>query len=313
MGLNSALGKLLGNDKKFDEILIDRRVVDEIIKIAVNSDPKEFMALLSGKIEDLKLKITGFIFLPFEASDTSAVMEIFMMPLKNDSVGSVHSHPGPSAEPSNTDLLFFERNGIFHMIICRPYNEYTIRAYDAFGTPVPYTITDLGNEVEIQAWDNLNVNDQFFDDELLAELKELEDEEDNLAELEAENDVDHLDDDLLNMLEDDGVPEQPEIPTITMQIENNGKIIEKTIPLPESFKEGDDLVIDIRTDQPPEESMEELTLDTKTFTNPDVSDKLRAKSSEEIEREISIMESDIEEIKKENKRLLEESKKKANN
>ena len=126
MDFNKTLSKLLGNDKKINEVQIDKRVIDEIIKIARNADPKEYVALLSGKIKEDILKVTGLIFLPFEASENSAVMQVFMMPLTTDAVGSIHSHPGPSNHPSNADKIFFGKNGYFHIIICRPYDEYKI-------------------------------------------------------------------------------------------------------------------------------------------------------------------------------------------
>ena len=158
MDFNNALSKLLGNDKSIDEVQIDQRVIDEIIKIAINADPKEYVALLSGKIDKHILKITGLIFLPYKASESSAVMQVFMMPMTTKAVGSVHSHPGPSAQPSQADLTFFQKNGYFHMIICRPYSEASIRAYDHAGNPLTFVIKDLGEEVEIKQWDELDID-----------------------------------------------------------------------------------------------------------------------------------------------------------
>ena len=57
MDFNKTLSKLLGNNKKIEEVWIDEKVVEEIIKIAINADPKEFVALLSGDIENSILKI----------------------------------------------------------------------------------------------------------------------------------------------------------------------------------------------------------------------------------------------------------------
>ncbi len=141
MKLNNLLGKLLGTSKyKFEEVHIESEVIDEIINIAKEAYPNEFMALLEGKIEDNILKITGLVFLPVETSQEGAVMQVFMQPLTTNSVGSVHSHPGPSANPSNADLEFFAKKGFFHMIIAEPYDRDSIIAYDSFGNPVTYRI-----------------------------------------------------------------------------------------------------------------------------------------------------------------------------
>ena len=126
--------------KKFTEIHIDRELVEEIEDIAKESYPNEFSAMLQGKLENSILKIDGLIFLPGAASESGAVMEIFMMPMLSDAVGSVHSHPGYSAEPSGADLQFFAKRGYFHIIISQPYNDDSIRAYNSFGELIDYSI-----------------------------------------------------------------------------------------------------------------------------------------------------------------------------
>lgn len=141
MKLNNLFSKILGTSKyKFEEVHVDKEVIDEIINIAKEAYPNEFMALLEGKIEDNVLKITGLIFLPIETSNEGAVMQVFMQPLMSHSVGSVHSHPGPDASPSTADLEFFSKRGFFHMIIAEPYDMESIRAYDSFGNSISYRI-----------------------------------------------------------------------------------------------------------------------------------------------------------------------------
>ncbi|MGZ7159773.1 MAG: Mov34/MPN/PAD-1 family protein, partial [Methanobacterium sp.] len=122
MKLNNILGKIFGTSRQeIDEIHVDREVINEVMNIAKESYPNEFMALLEGQIQKNVLKITGLIFLPSETSNEGAVMQVFMQPLTTNSVGSVHSHPGYSASPSEADLQFFSKKGIFHMIIAEPY------------------------------------------------------------------------------------------------------------------------------------------------------------------------------------------------
>lgn len=141
MKLNNLLGKILGTSKlEFEEVHVDGEVIDEIINIAKESHPNEFIALLEGKVNDKILKITGLIFLPTDTSHESAVMQVFMEPLSTNSIGSVHSHPGPSANPSNADLHFFSKKGLFHMIIAEPYTRDSIRTYDSWGNTIGYKI-----------------------------------------------------------------------------------------------------------------------------------------------------------------------------
>ena len=139
--IDNFLSHVLGADKKkFEEVQIEREVIDEIINIARKSYPQEFVALLQGKISNNILKIDGLIFVPGSTSEEGAVMQLFMMPLTSDAVGSVHSHPGYNAGPSQADLQFFAKKGFFHMIIAEPYTEESILAYDSFGNLADYTL-----------------------------------------------------------------------------------------------------------------------------------------------------------------------------
>ena len=139
--INKLMGILLGNqDKKFHEIIIEREVIEEIIQIARESHPLEFMAMLEGKISDEILRIDGLVFLPGETSNQGAVMNLFMVPMTTGTVGSVHSHPIPSATPSSEDLHFFAKNGLFHLIIAEPYTEESIVGYNTFGNLIDYKV-----------------------------------------------------------------------------------------------------------------------------------------------------------------------------
>lgn len=273
MDFNKKLSKLLGNDKSIKEVQIDSRVIDEIVKIAIEADPKEYVALLSGKIHKEILKITGLIFLPFKASENSAVMQVFMMPLTTNAVGSVHSHPGPSASPSQADLTFFAKNGYFHMIICQPYTQATIRAYDAFGNPMSFTVQDLGDEVEIKQLDEMDIDKELFDESFIEELKKLEEETDTDKNIQETTVNEESDDQFNNELETEEelmskkennqtqVNSQPQSPaTLNLEIEIKGKKVIKEIPLPPEYEPGDHVEVDIRTDKTPNDDIDEIRL-----------------------------------------------------
>ncbi len=132
---------ILGTNKKiFQEVHIDQEVVDEMLNISRKAYPNEFAALLQGKVQDEVLHIDGLLFLPGETSDKGAVMNIFMMPLIDEGVGSVHSHPGYNGNPSGADLHFFSKNGLFHLIIALPYDESSIYAYNSFGDRIDFRV-----------------------------------------------------------------------------------------------------------------------------------------------------------------------------
>lgn len=139
--LDNFFSHLLGNDKqKYEEVNIDSEVLDEIMEISKEAYPNEFVALLQGKIKDSVLHIDGLIFLPGETSSEGAVMKIFMLPPMSGSIGSVHSHPGYSNQPSQADYHFFAKNGLFHMIIAEPYDVENIASYNSFGERTDFNI-----------------------------------------------------------------------------------------------------------------------------------------------------------------------------
>ncbi len=154
----SFISKIFNNDEEeFDEVCLDREVLDSVIYYSKKAFPNEFLAFFDGEIINRKLYITSLIFIPGETGQTGAVVHTEMLPINTKYWGSVHSHPGPSAMPSGADLKTFSKNGFFHMIVCLPYSLETFRAYDRHGNPQDYTIGNYGHLVD----DN---SDEFFDE-----------------------------------------------------------------------------------------------------------------------------------------------------
>ena len=155
----SFISKLFpNNEDEFEEVRVDREVLDSVIYYAKQAYPNEFLAFFDGKINDKILYITSLIFVPGETCETGAVVHTEMIPMNTKYWGSVHSHPGPSAHPSDADLKTFSKNGYFHMIVCLPYSLETFKAYDRYGEPMNYSIGDYSYLIE----DNI---DDFFDED----------------------------------------------------------------------------------------------------------------------------------------------------
>lgn len=121
------------------EILIESDVIENIIAIARETHPREFIALLKGKIREKKLVIDSLIYQNYTASTDAAIIQLDL-PIMSGAVGSVHSHPGPSNRPSAQDLVFFSKQGGVNLIIAMPYNIRTIAAYDGNGNPIPVKV-----------------------------------------------------------------------------------------------------------------------------------------------------------------------------
>jgi proteasome lid subunit RPN8/RPN11 len=152
------ISKILGNnDEEFREVRVDREVLESVIYYSKKSYPNEFLAFFDGEIKDKILYITGLIFLPGERSQSSAIIHTEMIPMNTKYMGSVHSHPGPSARPSDADLMTFSRHGYFHMIVCLPYSIETFKSYDRYGQPMDYILGDYADFRK-------NNPDDFFDE-----------------------------------------------------------------------------------------------------------------------------------------------------
>jgi len=141
-GLTRTLVKLFDLDKfRFDSIHIERDVIENIMLLARENHPNEFLAFLDGKIENNQLILSGLLYQEYYATENSAA-PIFHFPDKSF-YGSVHSHPGNSNRPSNADRQFFRKIGIINIIICKPYNFENIRFYNHEGEEIAVEIDEI--------------------------------------------------------------------------------------------------------------------------------------------------------------------------
>jgi len=119
---------------------IDVELLDDICDSAKACYPQEFLCMLradDGVINEMVL-LPGTV-----NGDTHSFLNLWMAPLDFSMVGSIHSHPGYSNEPSDADIDFFGHYGGVHMIICQPYDRTSWRAYDSRGTVIPLKIVTL--------------------------------------------------------------------------------------------------------------------------------------------------------------------------
>lgn len=96
-------------------------------------EPREFAALLRVEGDT----ITELVLLPGTVSgDEHAIFNLWMQPVDRHVKGTVHSHPDEHPYPSDDDFELFEKEGVVHLILCRPYGPRDWRAYDHVGRPV---------------------------------------------------------------------------------------------------------------------------------------------------------------------------------
>lgn len=125
----------------FSKVVIRRSVIENIIDFAKANYPKEFVALLKGKVKNNVLTVYGLTYQPFHGSRRSSHISMDL-PIMSGVVGSVHSHPSRDSGPSLTDLRFFNKSGFVHLIINYPYNPKSIRCYDSKGEVLTFVVKE---------------------------------------------------------------------------------------------------------------------------------------------------------------------------
>ena len=119
---------------------IRRSCLNLIFECAKSNFPNEFGGLLRVDTE-LKDVISELVVLPGTISgDSHAIFKLHMLPIDFTIVGTVHSHPSFSPNPSDADLQLFRKHGKIHIIVANPYSESSWRAYDHKGNNVEMNV-----------------------------------------------------------------------------------------------------------------------------------------------------------------------------
>ena len=115
---------------------IKRKCLELILESSKSTYPNEFGGLL--RIDDEKKDtLAEIVILPGTVSgDSHAIFKLHMLPIDYSIVGTVHSHPGPSAKPSDADLQLFRKTGKIHIIVAMPFDDSSWKAYDYLGNVV---------------------------------------------------------------------------------------------------------------------------------------------------------------------------------
>jgi len=101
--------------------------------------PNEGILILKGKSKQGNILIEGLVIPPFNFSGPSyAGFPHSFLPFDMSYVGSVHSHPSGSANPSVTDLHNFF--GLVSLIVQSPYKDDDIFAWDSNGNSIKLII-----------------------------------------------------------------------------------------------------------------------------------------------------------------------------
>ena len=122
-------------------VTIRRQPMDGIITYCKTKHPNEAILIVKGKSKSGSIDVQGLVIPPFSHSGpTFAGFPHSFLPFDMSYVGTVHSHPGGSAEPSVADLTNFF--GLVSLIIKWPYRDEDIFAWDSKGNQIEMTIEE---------------------------------------------------------------------------------------------------------------------------------------------------------------------------
>ena len=122
------------------QITLKKDTRDGILSYCKMNHPNEGLLILKGKSKKGNVTIDGLVVPPFsESGPTFAGFPHSFLPFDLSYVGTVHSHPSGSAEPSVTDLHNFF--GLVSLIVKSPYEDDDIFAWDSNGDSIKLTIS----------------------------------------------------------------------------------------------------------------------------------------------------------------------------
>ncbi len=122
-------------------ITIKRDAMDGIISYCKIKHPNEAILIVKGKSRKGSIVVDGLVIPPFSHSGpTFAGFPHSFLPFDMSYVGTVHSHPGGTAEPSVTDLNNFF--GLVSLIIKWPYRDEDIFAWNSKGEGIDLTVEE---------------------------------------------------------------------------------------------------------------------------------------------------------------------------
>jgi len=128
------------NEKIERQITLKKDTRDGILSYCKMNHPNEGLLILKGKSKKGNVTIDGLVVPPFSHSGpTFAGFPHSFLPFDFSYVGTVHSHPSGSAEPSVTDLHNFF--GLVSLIVKSPYEDDDIFAWDSNGNSIKLTIS----------------------------------------------------------------------------------------------------------------------------------------------------------------------------
>jgi proteasome lid subunit RPN8/RPN11 len=125
-------------------VVLTRKSADGIITYAKTWHPYEGILILRGRSKKTEIVIDGLVIPPFSSHGPYySGFPVYDLPFDLSYIGTAHSHPGNSNNPSLEDLNNYF--GLVSIIINYPYDDSTIAAFDRNGERFMLRISSADN------------------------------------------------------------------------------------------------------------------------------------------------------------------------
>ena len=115
---------------------IKESTLNLILESAKSSYPNEFGGFLRVSLDE-KDTINEIVIIPGTISgDSHAIFQLNMLPIDFSIVGTVHSHPSISFQPSDADIFLFRKYGKVHIVVGYPYSSTSWKSYNHNGEEI---------------------------------------------------------------------------------------------------------------------------------------------------------------------------------
>ena len=114
-----------GGMAELREVIVDRKVLDAFKRRALKLYPREFLEQMIGRVVDNQVRIYAFRELEHEATRFEVTIDEDLDPMtegegdtRYDILGTIHTHPQSTIEPSDIDWEAMQRDRELVMGIC---------------------------------------------------------------------------------------------------------------------------------------------------------------------------------------------------
>jgi proteasome lid subunit RPN8/RPN11 len=111
--------------EKVTEVVVDRKVLGAFKRRALRAYPREILEQVVGKMVGAQARIFAFRELEYQASTSAVVMDEDVNPMTEGEeglrftiLGTIHTHPQDTVEPSELDWQTMRQDGELIMGVC---------------------------------------------------------------------------------------------------------------------------------------------------------------------------------------------------